>query len=174
MSTSRKEYLIDRDKEYQLIEQLCTVLHEGFPELYQGDTLVMMVSPDYSATVAMHIAHELSYEGDMADMLPIQVPYPDQNVAAFIALAADEMLRLIINTGSEYKYVLLVEAAVIRGTNYEWLTELTQDMFEVPVITAALLENTGSSYKSDVVAEYYDNELQDVTFYYERFNKHWQ
>jgi hypothetical protein len=174
MSTSRVEYLIDRDKEYQLIENLCKQLHESFPLLNASNTLLLMVSPDYSATVAMHVAHDLSREGEMVDILPIHVPYPDQFKGPFILMARDAILRHMEANDSAYEYFLLVEAAVIRGSNYRWLTELIRELFHPKIVTASLLENTGSVYKSDVVAEYYDNELQDVTFYYERFNRHWQ
>ena len=174
MDTSRVEYLIDRDKEYRLIENLCNGIRQSFPFINASNTLLLMVSPDYSATVAMHIAHDLSYDGEMMDILPINVPYPDQDKAPFSAMASEAMSRHMKYTGSEYDYFLLVEAAVIRGSNYQWLTSLIKELYNPKIITAALLENTGSVYKSNVVAEYYNNELQDVTFYYERFNRHWQ
>jgi hypothetical protein len=31
----------------------------------------------------------------------------------------------------------------------------------------------GSRFKSDVVGDYYDDEKEDLTFYFERENKHW-
>lgn len=174
MSTSRVEYLIDRDKEYRLIENLCMEIRQSFPFVNAGNTLVLMVSPDYSATVAMHVAHDLSHDGEMVDILPIHVPYPDQPKAPFIVMAAEAMIRHMETVAQPYEYFLLVEAAVIRGSNYQWLTGLIREMYKPKIITTSLLENTGSVYKSDVVAEYYNNELQDVTFYYERFNRHWQ
>lgn len=174
MNTNRVEYLVDRDKEGKLIEQLCRGIREKFPELHAGNTLVVMVSPDYSATVAMHVAHELSYEGEMADLLTIDVPYPDQHKELFVNIAANKFMeQLIRSSNHHYPNVLLVEAAVIRGSNYRWLTALINELLETNIVTATMLENTHSVFKSDVVAEYYDNEQQDVTFYYERFNKHW-
>jgi hypothetical protein len=174
MNTNRVEYRIDRDKEFQLIENLCMDIRQLFPFINASNTLLLMVSPDYSATVAMHVAHELSHDGEMMDILPISVPYPDQTKEPFITMASEVMRRHIENLHSGYDYFLLVEAAVIRGSNYRWLTSLIKELYNPKIITAALLENSGSVYKSDVVAEYYNNELQDVTFYYERFNRHWQ
>ena len=72
-----------------------------------------------------------------------------------------------------YKYYLLVEGGVIRGGNYTWLTKLFRNKVTGNIITASLYENIGSRFQSDVVAEYYDNTKQDLTFYFERENKHW-
>jgi hypothetical protein len=36
-----------------------------------------------------------------------------------------------------------------------------------------MMENIHSIIKSDYVGEYYDDELEDLTFYFEKFNKHW-
>lgn len=41
------------------------------------------------------------------------------------------------------------------------------------IITATMFENVNSKFKSDVVANYYDDDEQDLTFYYEKPNKHW-
>ena len=71
------------------------------------------------------------------------------------------------------KTILLVEAGVIRGGNYTWLTKLFRNKVTGNIITASLYENIGSRFQSDVVAEYYDNTKQDLTFYFERENKHW-
>lgn len=174
MNTSRTEYLIDRDKEYQLIRKLSEGLRSQFAELNAGNTLVIMVSPDYSATVAMHLAHDLSHDGEMADLLTIDVPYPDQHKEPFVNIAANKFMEQLMRSEKHhYPNVLLVEAAVIRGSNYQWLTALINELLETNVVTVTMLENIHSVFKSDVVAEYYDNEKQDVTFYYERFNKHW-
>jgi hypothetical protein len=37
-----------------------------------------------------------------------------------------------------------------------------------------LFENIGSVFKSDIVGSYYDDQTQDLTFYFERYNKHWR
>jgi hypothetical protein len=41
------------------------------------------------------------------------------------------------------------------------------------IVTATMFENINSKFKSDVVANYYDDYEQDLTFYYEKPNKHW-
>lgn len=170
----RSEYLIDREKEYQLIRKVSSDLQTFYPDLNAGNTLVIMVSPDYSATVAMHLAHDLSHDGEMADLMSVDVPYPDQHKEPFVNIAANKFMeQLIRSSNHHYQNVLLVEAAVIRGSNYQWLTALINELLETNIVTATMLENTRSVFKSDVVGEYYDKEEQDVTFYYERYNKHW-
>lgn len=57
---SRKEFLVKRRKEEKVIAELTAKIIAKYPELCPENTLVLMVSPDYSATVAMHVAHSLS------------------------------------------------------------------------------------------------------------------
>ena len=56
----RKPLLVTAAKEKKLIVTLTNKVIEKYSELSPDNTLVIMVSPDYSATVAMHIAHNLS------------------------------------------------------------------------------------------------------------------
>jgi len=41
------------------------------------------------------------------------------------------------------------------------------------VFYLSLFENQSSIFKSDFVGEYYDNETQDLTFWWEEENNHW-
>ena len=66
---------IDNLKEYELIQSLLNML----PRVDAKNTVILNVSPDYSSTVAMHIAHHLSEDGEMLDMVSVDVPYPDQD-----------------------------------------------------------------------------------------------
>lgn len=171
----RKELFIDRETEFHAIQDLAKKFMEKYPYAHAGNTLVVMVSPDYSASVAMHLAHELSHDGEMCDILCIDVPYPDQDVNYFIEKASDDLFRHLEFTGNTYKNIVLVEAGVIRGSNYRWLTALFENIYltSCSIITTALYENIHSIFKSDVVANYYDNDKEDLTFYYEQPNKHW-
>ncbi len=71
-----------------------------------------------------------------------------------------------------YKTVILVEAGVITGGNY---TFMVNHLIELGfnIVTVALFENEHSKFKCDVVGEYYDSKVQELEFYYERFNNHW-
>jgi len=162
----RRELLIDREAEFDAIQDLAEKFKEKYPDVHAGNSLVVMVSPDYSATAAMHLAHELSFEGEMCPIICIDVPYPDEDVTPFQYKALEKLLTL-----PHYDNVIFVEAGVIRGGNYTWL----KSVFSVyNVITTTLFENIGSAFKSDVVSSYYDDNTMDLTFYYERYNKHWK
>jgi hypothetical protein len=171
----RQELLITRVDEAQAIDQLSELFKKKYPDVNASNALVVMVSPDYSASAAMHLAHELSHEEEMCDLLCIDVPYPDQDREPFIQKATDDIYRHNAFTGKQYKYIILVEAGVIRGSNYRWLTLLFKMICSSScnLITTALYENTHSAFKSDVVVHYYNNEKQDLTFYFEKPNKHW-
>ena len=69
---------VTREKEWDALVKVCQMLQnkEG---LVPGKAAVAMVSPDYSATAAMHIAHHLSQGGEMLDIVCVEVPYPDED-----------------------------------------------------------------------------------------------
>lgn len=170
----RKELSVSRLKEQKLIEKLSKDILEKYPTLSPSNTLVVMVSPDYSATVAMHVAHNLSDDGEMCDILPIHVAYPDDDHYPYVRKADADIDSWFKFSDVEYKHYLLVEAGVIRGGTYTWLTKLFKKKLTGKIITASLYENVGSRFKSDVVGEYYDDSKKDLTFYFERENKHWK
>lgn len=135
------------------------------------NTAVLMISPDYSATAAMHLAHAWSVNGEMLDIIPVDVPYPDESAEPYIA-----EFKLLINKMQKYSRLILVEAGIIRGGNWAWLVkQLTEVMgFTREQITlVALCENIHSAVKSDYVAEYYNDEEQELMFYFEKHNRHW-
>ena len=170
----RKELYISQDLEQATIVMLSDQIMVKYPELTSENTLVLMVSPDYSATVAMHVAHNLSKDGEMCDILPIHIPYPDEkDISDFISKADRDIDDYFKFNDKQFTNYLLVEAGVIRGGTYTWLTNLLRSKLTGRVITTALFENTGSKFKSDVVANYYNDDNLDLTFYFERYNKHW-
>ena len=69
--------------------------------------------------------------------------------------------------------MLLVEAGVIRGGNYTYVVDYLNKSYMNDVITLALYENKNSVFKSNYVGEYYDNSTEDLSFWWERDNKHW-
>ena len=76
----------------------------------------------------------------------------------------------------ETKTPILVEAGVIRGGNYTFLTNWIKEYFskDILIITTSMYENVGSKFKSNYVSEYYDDTIQDLTFWWELPNKHWK
>lgn len=169
----RKTLLVSALKERRLIAELSKKIIEKYPDLTPKNTLVVMVSPDYSATVAMHVAHNLSKDGEMCDILPIHVAYPDETINKYVDKANIDLHHYFEFNDTVYTNYVLVEAGVIRGGTYTWLTNLFKKKLVGKIITTTLYENIGSKFKSDVVGEYYDDSKQDLTFYFERYNKHW-
>lgn len=165
----RRPLFVTRDKEWDLIQQLMTQVDNS--DFHPEDTAVLMVSPDYSATVAMHLAHAWSKDGHMLDVIPIDVTYPDETDTLYRAKFQYDMAHRF----GKYKHFVLIEAGIIRGGNWTWMLEEFEYLgVEREQLTlVALYENLHSKVKSDYVGEYYDDNTQDLTFYFERFNKHW-
>lgn len=165
----RPLYFISREREWELIQRLLTLVDVRgcTPE----NTAIVMVSPDYSATVAMHLAHAWSINGDILDIIPLNVPYPDESADEYIK----EML-LKIHEFQRYDRLILVEAGIIRGSNWRWILDVltnTMNFNRDDIKLVALCENIYSDVESDYVAEYYDDQQQELMFYFERYNQHW-
>lgn len=162
------EYLyimyIDHLKEYELLQGLMKRL----PKVDPYSTLVLNVSPDYSSTVSMQIAHYLSSEGEMLDLFGVDVPYPGEK-RDFYEKKFKQRFHFY---PLRYDKLILCEAAVLSGNNYTWLKNALFDMgYENDdIITVALLEMETSVFKCDYVGEYV-SEMPE--FYWERYNKHW-
>ena len=168
----RTEYLILIEKELELIQKLSNeVISQGYDA---SNTIVVTVSSDYSAIIGQLMRHNLSFEGEIAHGFSVDVPYPDQTWDSKFIYEAKNNIQL----NAPYfgtKTLLLVEAGVIRGSNYQKLIELIRTYWGwTDIKTLALFENIHSVFKSDYVGEYYDNETQDLTFQWERKNNHWK
>lgn len=161
---------VSRNGEWIALEILCQKL-ESF-ETDPSNTIVVTVSPDYSATVGMHVAHHLSKNGEMLPIKYIEVPYPDEDVEIYKQKFLDSSSENSIHTYKDKK-VILVEAGVISGKNYQWITNYLKEA-GIKYITAALYENVFSTYKSDAVGEYYNHNIRELEFYWERHNNHWK
>ena len=167
----RTEHFVSIEKELALIERLSTeVLKSG---LNASNTTVVTVSGDYSSIVGQIMRHNLTFEGEIADGFSVDVPYPDQNWDHNFMY--DLIVALTLQSDRfEGNTLLLVEAGVIRGGNYKFLTEwIATRIPSVKVKTLTLFENTHSAFKSDFVGEFYDDKTQDLTFSWEKFNNHW-
>ncbi len=164
---------VSHTEELQLIVKLGEqLLDAGFNA---SNSCIVTVSTDYSAMVGQILRHQLSFNGEVCDGFGIDVPYPDEVWNRRYVDEMYEMFRLhsILFRG---KTLIFVEAAVIRGGNYTYIIDWTKKRLETgkKLITLALYENTHSTFKSDFVGEYYDNQTQDLTFWWERDNNHWK
>ena len=164
----RPLHFITREKEWELIQKLLTIVDSS--EFDPSDTAVLMVSPDYSATVAMHLAHAWSRNGEMIPIIPVDVPYPDEDYEPYLnKMIMQSDIRM-------YNKLVLVEAGIIRGGNWNWILNLLTDTWAYnrkDITLVAMCENVNSKVKSDYVGEYYDDSKEELMFYFEKYNKHW-
>ena len=161
---------VSRDLEWTVLKSFCRGLEKL--DTHPSNTLVVIVSPDYSATVGMHAAHHLSKDGEMLDITFIDVPYPDEDKNIYIKQMLDQTSSMGIRKFQKYKKVILIEAGVITGKNYTWITECLE-VAGIDYYTAALFENIDSIYKSDIVGRYYKHSDRELEFYWEKPNNHW-
>jgi len=168
----RPNKFITREEEFRLIDELGDRLLES--GCNASNSIIITVSTDYSSIVGQILRHQLSFDGEVAEGFGVDVPYPDEVWdEKYISELTDtfHIHQHFLDT----KIPILVEAGVIRGGNYNWLTEWMKQYlnYSKPIITLALYENLGSKFKSDFVGEYYDDKLVDLTFWWEKENKHW-
>lgn len=165
----RPLHFITREKEWELIQRLLTIVDDS--QFDPSDTAVLMVSPDYSATVAMHLAHAWSRKGEMLNIIPVDVTYPDEDKEPYVQ-------QLLMQSGSirPFNKLVLIEAGIIRGGNWEWILDVLQNVWgynRKDITLVAMCENVHSKIKSDYVGEYYNDDKEELMFYFEKFNKHW-
>lgn len=169
---SRAEYIISQEKETRLTLSLAErLLKENFNA---SNTVIVTVSTDYSSNVGQLLRHQLSYQGEICNGFGIDVPYPDQVWDIEYIQELKETLDLH-SYKLEDKKILFVEAGVIRGGNYTFVSNFVKEYLNIKdgLYFLSLFENKGSVFKSDFVGEYYDNVTQDLTFWWEKENNHW-
>jgi hypothetical protein len=167
--TRRPLRFITRERELELIQRLETLV--DCSSFNPSDTAVIMASPDYSATVAMHLAHSWSRGGEMLTIIPVDVAYPDETVLPYI----DKFHHDFQWHKNKFKKFVCIEAGIIRGGNWAWLLDSLHgfDVQREDITLIALVENLHAAVKSDYVAEYYDDQLEELMFYFEKYNQHW-
>jgi hypothetical protein len=168
---NRENYIIPQEKETALTLELADkLLKKGFNA---DNTVIVTVSTDYSSNVGQLLRHALTKDGEVCDGFGIDVPYPDEKWDNTYAYELAYLLHLY-NYKLKNKKILLVEAGVIRGSNYKFIIDCFKTI-DLPndIYTLALFENKHSAFKSDFVGEFYDNETQDLTFWWEKENNHW-
>lgn len=169
-SNSRAILIISFNDEMTLIKKIASeLIRDGFNA---DNTVVITVSNDYSCVIGQALRHMLSINGEICDGFGVDVPYPDEHWDERYIEELNGVFNLY-EYKLENKRALLVEAGVIRGSNYTFLDKYFKEKGIYNMYTVAMFENTGSVYKSDYVGEYYDNNSQDLTFWWERDNNHW-
>ena len=172
MSNNNREILsISLADEQYLIKKISLkLLIDGFNA---DNTVIITVSTDYSSIIGQTLRHLLSSNGEICDGFGVDVPYPDEH---WDDKYVDELTRIVSIYGHKLqnKKTLLVEAGVIRGGNYTFLDNYLKDRGVKDIYSVAMFENKDSVYKSNYVGEYYDNNSQDLTFWWEMHNNHWK
>jgi hypothetical protein len=165
-------HLIEQELETNLTLDLAKDLLEQ--NFNASNTVIVTVSTDYSSNVGQLLRHALSFGGEICDGFGVDVPYPDEVWDERYIFELEQILNLY-SYKLKGKKILLVEAGVIRGGNYSFLSNFLEGYLGITdnVFYLALFENKNSKFKSDFVGEYYDNSTQDLTFWWEEENKHW-
>lgn len=169
----RKELKVEWDTELRLMNELRNTLLSH--DLNASNVVIVTVSTDYSSVIGQYLRHQLTNKGEICEGFGIDVPYPDQTFDEKFVKEIHEMFRLHKDSIGN-KTILLVEAGVIRGGNYTKVVDIIQNELEMtqPVLTLTMYENIHSKWKSNYVGEYYDDEKEDLTFWWERYNNHWE
>lgn len=169
----RQIKFITQNEELELIQKLGNqLLNAGYNA---SNSCIVTVSTDYSSIVGQILRHQLSFNGEVCDGFGIDVPYPDEVWNKKYVEEMYEMFKLHAPT-FQRKGLIFVEAGVIRGGNYTYIIDWVRKRLEPKktLITLALYENQHSTFKSDFVGEYYDDTTEDLTFWWERENRHWK
>lgn len=157
---------VSRDEEWITIQRVSKDLEKYSITPVNG--LIINVSPDYSSTISLHLAHHLSADGEMMTIIPVDVPYPDEDAGPY----RNEFIKKLPLFNKPK--LVLVEAGIITGGNYTFMKEVLENIPGKEVITVAQYENIHSKFKCDVVGRYYNWEQEQLEFYWERENKHWK
>lgn len=160
-------------EEFELIDKLGDELLKAGWNAF--NSTIITVSTDYSSIVGQILRHHLSYDGEICDGFGIDVPYSDEEWDD--KYESEMRAQFQTHKGTfRYKTPILVEAGVIRGSNYKFVTQWMRKYlgYDGKIITLALYENLGSDFKSDFVGDYYDDTTEDLTFWWERENNHWK
>ena len=172
----RELLFVSRDRELAGIQKLIYNFKRKDPDWVDDRTLMLMVSPDFSGIVSTIMSHGLSLDQQrMMYTEVVHVPDPTEDQQLFKDRFHNDfpIMRKGFEEQSMHKFIV-AEAGVISGRNYVWLYDMMTNTFGVPeenIRTVALFENKHSMFKCDYVGEYYDNETQDLCFWWEKPNK---
>lgn len=170
MTNGRDLLYISRDQELALIEELVYKIQVSKPDIHPSRTCFLCVSPDYSGIVTQHLSHALSVDGEIYHIEAVNVPFPDEQAGPYRVQFEINFAEWVL----DWDQFVLIEAGVIRGSNYKWITDsMKQFIQEHNIYTVALCENMSSKFKSDFVSLYYDDYMTDLHFWWEKPNNHW-
>lgn len=156
-----------------LIQEMAYKVKMSNWDIHPSKTCFLCVSPDYSGIVTQHLSHALSMDRECFHIEAVNVPFPDEDSTEYRVDFELNFAQWAIN----WQSFVLCEAGVIRGGNYNWITECMEKYTffsgKKNYYTLSLCENIHSKYKSDLVSRYYDDTAEDLHFWWEQPNNHW-
>ena len=153
----------------KVVRGLLWVMGIRWKEWEVDDVLVVCVSPDYSGMIGVRVLHGLSKGREFPCYAVADVPFPDSD-SEVVNECKLEFRLLLGKWRSRVSKIILVEAGVLTGGNYTWMSRMIEEFgFQEP-ITLALVEKEVSKFKCDVVGLYCEDMPE---FWWEEDNSHW-
>jgi hypothetical protein len=160
---------ISQDKELALIQELAYKIKMSDWDIHPSKTCFLCVSPDYSSIVTQHLSHSLSMGREIFHIESVNVPFPDEDPKKYQINFELNYIDWIL----DWENFVLIEAGVIKGGTYTWITEIMKKYTEKNYYTIALCENINSKFQSDMVSLYYNDDIEDLHYWWEKPNNHW-
>jgi hypothetical protein len=160
---------ISQDKELALIQELAYKIKMSDWDIHPSKTCFLCVSPDYSSIVTQHLSHSLSMGREIFHIESVNVPFPDEDPKKYQINFELNYIDWIL----DWENFVLIEAGVIKGGTYTWITEIMKKYTEKNYYTVALCENINSKFQSDMVSLYYNDNREDLHYWWEKPNNHW-
>ena len=82
-----------------------------------------------------HLSHALSKDGEIYHIEAVNVPFPDESHESYLETFIDRFSEWTI----DWDNFVLIEAGVIRGGNYTWITEAMSKYQIASVIPPTIL-----------------------------------
>lgn len=160
---------ISQDQEIALIQQLVYKIRVSNFDIHPSKTCFLCISPDYSSIVTQHLSHALSVDGEIYHIEAVNVPFPDESPKSYMINFELSYAEWVL----DWENFVLIEAGVIKGGTYSWITQIMEKFTRKNYHTVALCESTNSVFQSDVVGKYYDDNVEDLHYWWEQPNNHW-
>ena len=167
--------IITQEQENSLIEDLISKIKDKIvseESFVASKALILNVSPDYSSILSMRLAHGLSKDGEMLNIIGLDTAYSDdtkEKIESYKMLA--EGLLGVVAQSKAFTTILIVSSEVETGDTFSRVYNKLREVVEkdVKIYSAALIESNSSKFQSDFVGLYSE---KPVRFWWEAPNKH--
>lgn len=161
---------ISQDQEMALIQEVIYKIKMSDFDIHPQKTCFLCVSPDYSSIVTQHLSHGLTVDREIYHIEAVNVPFPDENSKKYELDFSLNFAEWVL----DWENFVLIEAGVIRGGTYTWISRIMNTFMHENYYTVALCENIHSKFQSDIVGKYYDDKKEDLHYWWEQPNNHWE